>query len=120
MAASILLVDDNENFLSFLETVFSKRGYDVKTASNGAEALRLIDQRSFALAILDIRMGPVDGLSLLTEIKRREPFLKSIIITGYPTPESRSRAFQNGASAYLTKPVDLEDLVDITRSLMAN
>ncbi|MBI4525544.1 MAG: response regulator [Deltaproteobacteria bacterium] len=120
MAASILLVDDNENFLSFLERVFSKRGYHVKTASNGEEALKLIDEGSFAVAILDIRMGPVDGISLLMEIKRREPFLKSIIITGYPTPETRFRAFQNGASAYLTKPVDLEELVDTTRSLMAN
>jgi two-component system NtrC family response regulator len=117
MPVSILAVDDEQNLLELLITVLGKRGYKVKTALNGIEALRLLDQESFQLALLDLKMGPVNGVQLLKEIKDRRPIMKVIMMTAYPTSETRTQASANGASAYLTKPVDIQKLVDTIHSL---
>jgi DNA-binding NtrC family response regulator len=117
MPISILAVDDEQNLLELLLTVLGKRGFKVKTALNGIEALRLLDQESFQLALLDLKMGPVNGVQLLKEIKDRRPVIKVIMMTAYPTNETRSQASANGASAYLTKPVDIQKLVDTINSL---
>ncbi|MBI4525540.1 MAG: response regulator [Deltaproteobacteria bacterium] len=119
MAGSILVVDDNQNFQELLKRVFTKRGYEVKTASNGEEALDLLQRDSFGLAVLDLRMDVLDGIALLKEIRRHRPTLRSIIVTGYPTEETRNQAFENGALAYLTKPVDLGELTSTVDSLIA-
>jgi two-component system, NtrC family, response regulator len=117
MPVSILAVDDEQNLLELLLTVLGKRGFKVKTALNGIEALRLLDQESFQLALLDLKMGPVNGVQLLKEIKDRRPVIKVIMMTAYPTNETRMQASANGASAYLTKPVDIQKLVDTINSL---
>jgi DNA-binding NtrC family response regulator len=117
MPVSILAVDDEQNLLELLITVLGKRGFKVKTAVNGIEALRLLDQESFQLALLDLKMGPVNGVQLLKEIKDRRPVIKVIMMTAYPTNETRTQASANGASAYLTKPVDIQKLVDTLNSL---
>ena len=117
MPVSILAVDDEQNLLELLITVLGKRGFKVKTALNAIEALRLLDQESFQLALLDLKMGPVNGVQLLKEIKDRRPVIKVIMMTAYPTNETRTQASANGASAYLTKPVDIQKLVDTINSL---
>ena len=117
MPISILAVDDEQNLLELLITVLGKRGFTVKTAINGMEALKLLDQESFQLALLDLKMGPVNGVQLLKEIKDRRPIIKVIMMTAYPTSETRTQASENGASAYLTKPVDIQKLVDTINSL---
>jgi DNA-binding NtrC family response regulator len=117
MPVSILAVDDEQNLLELLITVLGKRGFKVKTALNGMEALKLLDQESFQLALLDLKMGPVNGVQLLKEIKDRRPIIKVIMMTAYPTHETRTQASANGASAYLTKPVDIQKLVDTINSL---
>ena len=98
MPVSILAVDDEQNLLELLITVLGKRGFKVKTALNGIEALRLLDQESFQLALLDLKMGPVNGVQLLKEIKDRRPVIKVIMMTAYPTNETRTQASANGAS----------------------
>jgi DNA-binding NtrC family response regulator len=117
MPVSILAVDDEQNLLELLITVLGKRGFKVKTALNSIEALRLLDQEAFQLALLDLKMGPVNGVQLLKEIKDRRPVIKVIMMTAYPTNETRTQASANGASAYLTKPVDIQKLVDTINSL---
>jgi DNA-binding NtrC family response regulator len=117
MGVPILVVDDEQNFLELLIRILGKRGFDVTTALNGPEALRLLEEDSFILALLDIRMGPMNGIQLLEEIKGRKPGIKAIMMTAYPTTETRMQAFEKGASAYLTKPVDLKELVDTMNSL---
>jgi DNA-binding NtrC family response regulator len=64
-----------------------------------------------------MKMGPLNGVQLLKEIKDRRPVIKVIMMTAYPTSETRMKASENGASAYLTKPVDLQKLVDTINSL---
>ena len=117
MPISILAVDDEQNLLELLFTALGKRGFKVQTALSGTEALKLLDKESFQLALLDIKMGPVNGVQLLKEIKDRRPVIKVIMMTAYPTTETRLQASENGAAAYLTKPVDLQKLVETIHSL---
>jgi DNA-binding NtrC family response regulator len=114
---SVLVVDDEQNFVSLLDWFLTKRGYDVRTALNGEEALKLVEKEPSDLALIDIRMGPVDGLSLLDEIKQRMPDIKVIMMTAYPTNDSRRHAFGKGAFAYFTKPIDLQELLNTIHGL---
>jgi DNA-binding NtrC family response regulator len=117
MPISILAVDDEQNLLELLITALGKRGFKIQTAMSSVDALKLLEKQSFNLALLDIKMGPVNGVHLLKEIKDRQPVIKVIMMTAYPTLETRLEASENGASAYLTKPVDLQKLVETINSL---
>ena len=115
---SVLVVDDELNFVILLDRVLTKKGYQVKTATSAEQALGLIgEQATFDLAVIDIRMEPMDGLCLLAELKQRLPHLKCIMLTAYPTYETRMTSVQKGASAYFTKPVELGTFLDTVRQL---
>ncbi|HEY2986756.1 MAG TPA: response regulator [Candidatus Binatia bacterium] len=120
MAKAILVVDDEQNFLELLVRILGKRGFMVKIAADGPAALKWLDGAPFDLALLDIRMGPMNGIHLLDEIKKRQPAVKAIMMTAYPTTETRAQAKEKGASAYLTKPVDLQELIKTIDSLLSS
>ena len=107
---NILIVDDEENLLLLLEKILTRHGYQVVTAQNSYDARRLLETRMFQLAILDIKMFPLDGVCLLGEIKSRSPSTEVIMITAYPTIDTRNECMKKGASTYLTKPVDIQEL----------
>lgn len=114
---SILVVDDEENFLKLLHWFLTQRGYDVATASSADEALCLFAGHAFNVALLDIKLGSADGIHLLEQLTQRSPDLKVIMMTAYPTAGSIKQAFDKGAVRYLTKPVDLPELAEAIRLL---
>lgn len=119
MERSVLVVDDEENLLVLLERILSKEGFTVRTASNAYQALNLVDEYDFDLAILDIKMFPMDGVALLSEIKKRSPSIQVVMITGYPTFNTRNECFKIGASTFLTKPLDIHELKSVAHHLTA-
>lgn len=114
---SVLVVDDEENFLTLLKWYLSQRGYEVHAASSADEAFAFLQQHPVDVALLDIRLGGRDGLSLLEQINKHSPSLKVIMMTAYPTVSSIKQAFDRGAARYLTKPVDLQELSNALRLL---
>jgi len=118
VSKSVLVVDDEQNFLALLRWFLTDRGYEVQTALSGEDALKLVEANSFDLALVDIRMGPVDGLSLLDELKRRTPLIQVIMMTAYPTVGAIKQSHEKGASAFLTKPVDLQQLSNTINGLL--
>jgi DNA-binding NtrC family response regulator len=114
---SVLVVDDEENFLTLLKWFLTQRGYDVHTASSVEDALHLVQEHAFDIALLDIRLGSGDGLCLLEQVTDRSPGLKVIMMTAYPTVGSLKQAFAKGALRYLTKPVDLQELAEALKLL---
>jgi two-component system, NtrC family, response regulator AtoC len=114
---SILVVDDEENFLILLEWFLSQRGYEVVTASSAEAALKLLSGRKFDIALVDVRLGTSDGLALLEEITKCLPRPNVFMMTAYPTVSSIKQAFDKGASRYLTKPVDLQELAKAVGSM---
>ena len=114
---SILVVDDEENFRTLLRWFLSQRGYDVVTASSTAEALGSLTSLSFSVALLDIRLGSDDGLTLLEQLRQRSPDVKVVMMTAYPTATAIRQSYRHGASKFLTKPVDLADLLRTIQGL---
>jgi DNA-binding NtrC family response regulator len=114
---SVLVVDDEENFLTLLKWFLTQRGYDVSTALSADDALDMVQKQNFDIALLDIKLGSGNGLTLLEEVTARSPRLKVIMMTAYPTVGSLKQAFSSGAMRYLTKPVDLQELTEALRLL---
>jgi DNA-binding NtrC family response regulator len=118
MERSVLVVDDEENLLLLLDRILSREGYKVRTAFDSYQALDLVEKRGFRLAILDIKMFPLDGVALLSEIKSRSPSTQVIMITAYPTVDSRNECLRRGATSYLTKPLDIQQLKSVVRTVL--
>ena len=110
-------MDDEQNLLGLPDNGSRQAGFCREDHVERNRRIEVSREGCFQLALLDIKMGPVNGVQLFKEIKGRRPIIKVVMMTGLPTSESRMQASENGASAYLTKPVDLQKLVDTINSL---
>jgi len=108
--ANLLLVDDEERFLSTTKKLLEKRGYSVETAPNGMEALEKLKQHHIQVVILDVKMPGMDGLATLKIIKRDFPLIEVIMLTGHATVASAVEGVKLGAADYLMKPTDIDDI----------
>jgi two-component system NtrC family response regulator len=107
----ILIVEDEETQRSLLGGLLSKEGYTVGQASDGESALALFQNDIFEIVLLDYRLPDTDGLSLLRRIKEINPATEVVMITAFGSIENAVGALKAGASEYLTKPIDLDDLL---------
>lgn len=111
MAFKILIAEDEDITLKHLTHTLHAEGYEVSSAKNGAEALRMIESEYFDLLITDIKMPGMSGLELLSTVKSKYPEIEVIVITGFGTIGSAIEAIKNGAIDYITKPFDLDELL---------
>jgi PAS domain S-box-containing protein len=110
MKPKILLIDDEEAIIRVLSMSLRSDGYEVITANNGRDALRLFEMESPPIVLTDIRMPGMDGLELLRQIKRLRSGAEVIIITGHGDLDAAIEALQCGASDFINKPVRHEAL----------
>ncbi|MBI4690869.1 MAG: sigma-54-dependent Fis family transcriptional regulator [Nitrospirae bacterium] len=110
MAIKILIAEDEEITLKHLSYALEKEGYTVTGAKNGIDALKNIEKEGFDILIADIKMPGMDGLTLLAEVKDKYPKIEVIIITGFGSIESAVEAMKRGATDYITKPFNLDEL----------
>ena len=108
--ARILVVDDETKICDLLSRALSRRGHEVRTASGGAEALQRLDQGAVDIVFTDLRMEPIDGLELLKRIKDRDPRIVVVVMTGHGEVEDAVACMKAGASHYLRKPLDIDEL----------
>jgi DNA-binding NtrC family response regulator len=106
----LLLVDDEERFLSTTSKLLSRKGLDVVTANSGQAALDMLNKESIHVVILDVKMPGMDGNTVLKKIKENHPLVEVIMLTGHGTIESAVEGLKNGATDYLVKPSDIDDL----------
>ena len=107
----MMLVDDEERFLSTTKKLLERKNIDVLTASSGADALELLRTNRIHVVILDVKMPGMDGVVTLKEIKARFPMVEVIMLTGHATVESAIEGLKSGAVDYLMKPADLEEII---------
>ena len=116
--ANILIVDDVDVVrLSHLRSLVSAN-YSAEVASDGREALSLLEQHPFDIVFLDLRMPDMDGISVLRSIKQRWPDTEVVIVTGYPALETAKQAVRLGAYDYLVKPVEPDQIVNAAAEAM--
>ncbi|MCC2670429.1 MAG: domain/GAF domain/HD domain protein, partial [Armatimonadetes bacterium] len=112
---SILLVDDDPGILETLVEIFEDMGFYAGTASTGSQALALMRKRAFNLALLDIRLPDMEGTELLTQARQLQPSMKCVMATGNTTLQYAVDSLNQGAYAYLLKPVDVPTVKDTVR-----
>jgi DNA-binding NtrC family response regulator len=107
----IMLVDDEERFLSTTKKLLERKGLQVSTAASGSEALEKLTTENIHVVILDVKMPGMDGIATLKAVKARHPLVEVIMLTGHATVESAVDGLKSGATDYLMKPTDIDELV---------
>ena len=108
----LLLVDDEERFLATTKVLLEKRGTNTITATNGLDAMRILDEHRIDVVILDVKMPGMDGVEVLRKIKQKHPLVEVIMLTGHASVESAIEGLKLGAFDYVTKPCDIADLME--------
>ena len=109
---SILVVDDEEDFVETIVSRLKKRDVDAIGVSSGEEAIEHIKQKDFHIVIMDIKMpGGIDGIEAMRLIKKDHPQTEIILLTGHASVETSIEGMKFGAFDYVLKPVKLEDLL---------
>ncbi len=106
----ILVVDDEPGMRRVVSRALTRKGYRVETAADGPAALAILDTMTIDLVISDIVMEPMDGITLLSEIRKKDADIPVIVITAYGTVESAVDAMKNGAYDYVAKPFSNAEL----------
>jgi two-component system, response regulator RegA len=109
--ASILLVDDDETFRDRLARAFRDRGFEVRTAGGYEEAVAEAREDSPQFAVVDLKMPGRSGLEVVRDLKSIDPTTKVVVLTGYGSIATALDAMRLGATHYLSKPADADDIV---------
>lgn len=109
---SILIIDDEPNLRRSLGLILKRAGYIVTTASNGAEALQLLQAGAFDLVFLDIKLPDLSGTQLLPQIRELYPEMPVLILTAHASLETAIKAVRDGARDYLLKPLDPQTILE--------
>jgi CheY-like chemotaxis protein len=116
----ILVIDDDPAVRELLYDVLAGEGYSVKTADCGEAAVRLFREDPFKLVVLDIRMPGMGGLEVLRQLKRADPSVFVVMITGYPVDQNAGEAMREGAQAIFHKPLNFPAFLPFLLSLQTS
>jgi DNA-binding response OmpR family regulator len=111
----IIIVEDDENIRKTMKNILQQRGYETDTAKTGREAEQKAKANFYNLALLDIKLPDMDGTQLLAKLHENTPKMVKIMVTGYPSLENAMEALNQGADAYVTKPVKPEKLLALIK-----
>ena len=101
----ILIVEDDENIRETMKNILQQQGYETDAAETGLEAEQKAKASVYNLALLDIKLPDMEGTQLLAKLHENTPKMVKIMVTGYPSLENAMEALNQGADAYVTKPV---------------
>jgi len=110
---SVLIVDDNKDFCDCLFDCLDDMDVDVNATHDPQTALFLAQSRAYEIALIDLQMPGMDGLTLFREMRRLHPRIQGILMTGFADEETETAAEANGFSAVLHKPIDFSKIVSI-------
>lgn len=111
----LLLVDDEEAYVDVLANRLSRRGFEVTKTYSGTQALQAMRGKEFDVAVLDLKMEDMDGIEVLKVVKRMDPNMQVIMLTGHGSETAARQGIEFGAFDYLMKPCELDALVDKIR-----
>lgn len=112
----VLLVDDEESYLQTAAKVFRRKGFDVEMCNVGRDVVRLLEERSCQVVVLDLKMPGMTGQEVLRDIKAHLPDVQVIILTGHASSDDAAACLTSGAFDFLIKPVEMDHLMDRVRT----
>jgi len=113
--SQILILDDEPIVCKRLKPALEKSGYEVETFINSAEAVLRIEDKEFDIVITDLKMEGLDGMTFLTEVKKRSPNTEVIVITGFATMETAKESYQKGVFDFVAKPFKIGEIQDVVK-----
>ncbi len=116
---TLLIADDEPNIRRVLQAIFVKDGYEVQVAENGVKALEWASQNPVSLLITDLIMPDMNGVELIQKVKQKHPDSVAIVITAYATIKTCVDAMRYGASDYITKPFDMDEIRAVVKRAVA-
>ena len=119
MSEKVLIIDDEQEFTEALAERMTNRGMDVSTSSSAIEGLQSVEEKSFDVVVLDLQMPEMDGIETLKILKKKNPELQVILLTGHATVEKGIEAMKLGAMDLLEKPADLTTLTEKIKKAQA-
>ena len=114
---AVLLVDDEAEFASTLAERLNLRGFSASVALDGESALARLEEEDFDLVLLNVMLPGMHGIEVLRRIRESYPALPVILLTGQAGAKDGIEGMKQGAGGYLTKPVDLHELLELAASL---
>ncbi|MBN2125193.1 MAG: response regulator [Deltaproteobacteria bacterium] len=109
--SKILLVDDEVVFTTNMSKLLTNRGYRVTAVNGGDAAIHALEEESFDVVVLDLKMPGMDGITTLKEIRKLGLFTETLILTGHGSIDTALEAIKLGAYDFLTKPCEIDELV---------
>lgn len=109
--ANILVVDDEPGMRALFSFMLGAKGYAVRTAASGEEAIASIKEAGYDLVFLDIRMPYMDGVEVFRELRKYRPDISVVMMTGYAVEQQLEGALKDGAKGYLRKPFTVDELL---------
>jgi two-component system, NtrC family, response regulator PilR len=116
--SNILIVDDEQSYRQLLSLVFEGDGHSIRTATNGREALALLQEEPADVVISDVRMPDMDGIEMLSSVRESQPDLGVVLMTAFASVETAREAFKLGADDFIQKPFDVEELKLIVKKTL--
>lgn len=114
----VLVADDQPNARKLMETVLRRNGYEVYTAGDGREALQVMDRQHIDIILLDVMMPGMDGFAFTRELRENGDTTPILMITDRQLPQDKRTGFLAGTDDYMTKPVDMEEMLLRMRALL--
>ncbi len=111
--AQILVVDDEETIRTTLSDIITIKGYEVATAESGEMAVAMCTENRYDAILMDVRMPGIDGVEAFRQIRVNQPDVRMIIMTAYSTEELEQVALDEGAIAFLPKPLDIQKVLEL-------
>ena len=111
----VLLVDDEETLVEYLSKRLLREGFTVKATFSGEEAVEVSANEDFDVAVVDLKMPGIDGVETQQKLKKIQPFLQSIVLTGHGAIDSALESGRQDAFKYLLKPIEYDNLVETIR-----
>jgi DNA-binding NtrC family response regulator len=113
IAGRILVIDDDRSARVLLDRLLTRAGHQVSIVETAEQGLERLAQSGFDLLITDKNLPGIDGIEVLRRAREQQPRLRAILITGFPTPETREQALELGVFAFVTKPFGVHDILDL-------
>ena len=111
----VLLVDDEETLVEYLSKRLLREGFTVKATFSGEEAVEVGANENFDVAVVDLKMPGIDGVETQQKLKKIQPFLQSIVLTGHGAIDTALESGRQDAFKYLLKPIEYDNLVETIR-----
>jgi DNA-binding NtrC family response regulator len=117
--SNVLIIDDEERFATMLAKRLHLRGYESAVRYDGESGLEALQQHAFKVVLLDLRLPGISGEEVLSRLKKEQPDLPVIILTGHGTDKDREVCMQLEAHAFMNKPVNISSLVQLFEEIFA-